>query len=405
MKWAKVYKPPSRFTENDLITYGMKSKQVDKWRPSQRLLAPTRGRRVPAPAIPTTIVFRERVRLMHSAIVVAIVLAAINATLNSRFVNLDDSLYLGNNWVAHGLTFGGALFAFTTVSTLYWHPLAWLSHELDVELFGMNPAGHHFTSALLHSISAGLLFLILRRLGAGKWTSTAGVLFGALHPLRVESFAWVAERKDVLCALFFLATILAYLRYVAQPSPARYAGWTCLAALAFMSKPTAVCLAPILLLLDYWPLRRTSGIGSLLKEKLPIIGMTASVMFLTVYGQKTSGSMSHLANVGLFTRLQNVPISYVRYIGKMLWPLNLSLLLRVRQTPGCDPGNNMLTDPNLHDHRRGAPAQPPTLASRWLALVPRSAAPKHWSVAGRPSIHRGPVHTSSHDRYRHRDRL
>jgi dolichyl-phosphate-mannose--protein O-mannosyl transferase len=131
-------------------------------------------------------------------------------------------------------------------------------------MFGMNPAGHHFTSALLNALAAGLLFLVLRKLGASQWLAAAGSLFWALHPLRVESFAWIAERKDVLCGLFFIAAVLAYLRCAEHPSRRRYAAWNIAAALALMSKPTAVCLAPVLLLLDYWPLGRNSGFVRLL---------------------------------------------------------------------------------------------------------------------------------------------
>jgi tetratricopeptide (TPR) repeat protein len=188
---------------------------------------------------------------------------------------------------------------------------------------------------LLHAIAAGLLFLVLRRLGAGAWTAAGGALLWALHPLRVESFAWVAERKDVLCALFFIATVLAYLRYAERPSPGRYAAWIALAALALMSKPVAVGLAPILLLIDYWPLRRKSGLPQLLKEKLPLLGMTAAVAALTVYGQKVSGSMRHLADVPFRIRLENVPVSYARYIGKILWPADLSCFYAYDRRPAA----------------------------------------------------------------------
>ena len=250
-----------------------------------------------------------------------VLLATISVTENA-FVNLDDGLYLSRT--SGGLTVRGAAFAFTSISDLYWHPLAWLSHELDAEWFGANPAGHHFTSVLLHAITAGLLFLVLMKSGASTWGAAAGSLLWALHPLRVESFAWVAERKDVLCALFFTATVLAYLRYAEYSSRRRYLSWNGFAVLALMSKPVAVGLAPILLLLDYWPLRRSSGLTQLLKEKLPLFGMTGAVMLLTVYGQRVSGSMSHLSEVPFWVRLENAPVSYVRYLGKIFWPLNLS---------------------------------------------------------------------------------
>ena len=176
-----------------------------------------------------------------------VLLATLSASRNT-LVTLDDALYLGNSAARGGVSIRGLAFAFTSVSTLYWHPLAWLSHELDAELFGANAAGHHFTSVHLHAIAAGFLFLVLRRLGARDWAAAGGALLWALHPLRVESFAWVAERKDVLCAMFFIATVLAYLRYAELRSMRRYAAWIALAALALMSKPVAVSLAPILLL-------------------------------------------------------------------------------------------------------------------------------------------------------------
>ncbi len=260
----------------------------------------------------------------QAAVLAAFILLAMLPTLQNGFVSLDDSLYLGNPAVRGGLTLSGIVFAFTSVRDLYWHPLAWLSHELDAELFGTNPAGHHFTSVLLHAVSSGLLFLVLRRLGAGAGPAAAGALLWALHPLRVESFAWIAERKDVLCAVFFTATILAYLRHAEVPSRRRYFAWTSLGTLTLMSKPSAVSLPVVLLLLDFWRLRRTTGILQLIKPKLPLLGLTAVVLFLTVYGQQQSGSMSHLADVPFWTRLQNAPVFCVEYIGKVLWPVNLA---------------------------------------------------------------------------------
>jgi Flp pilus assembly protein TadD len=273
----------------------------------------------------TAVTQRARLRpAIQAALLAAVVLLATLRATDNGFVDLDDSLYVGSSPVAGGLTRAGAVFAFTSVSRLYWHPLTWLSHQLDAELFAANPAGHHFTSVLLHAISAGLLFLALRRLGAGAWISAAGSLLWALHPLRVESFAWVAERKDVLCAVFFMATVLAYLRYAECPSRGRHVAWIGLGALALMSKPAAVSLLPVLLLLDLWPLRRRRPVAARLREKLPLLGMTAVVVFLTLYGQQRSGSMSHLADVSFFVRLENAPIFLVRYIGKLFWPASLA---------------------------------------------------------------------------------
>ncbi len=164
---------------------------------------------------------------VQAALIALLVLLATIPVTTNAFITLDDGLYLGNPLVASGLTPAGIAFAFTSVTALYWHPLAWLSHEIDAELYGTDPAGHYLTSVLLHALAAGLLFLVLRRLTRAPWIAAAGALLWALHPLRVESFAWIAERKDVLCALFFIAAILAYLRRAERPSRPRLPpGWS-----------------------------------------------------------------------------------------------------------------------------------------------------------------------------------
>ena len=188
---------------------------------------------------------------------------------------------------------------------------------------------------LLHAITAALLCLLLTRLGAAPFPAAAGSLLWALHPLRVESFAWVAERKDVLCALFFVATVLLYLRFIDGPSRRRYAGWLCCGALALMSKPTAVSLPVVLFLLDYWPKRRNATPSRPLIEKLPLAAMAAVVLYLTVLGQVSSGSTLHLANVGLGVRLANAAIAYARYLGKMLWPANLACFYPYNPSPSA----------------------------------------------------------------------
>jgi Flp pilus assembly protein TadD len=281
------------------------------------------------------------VRVLHAPPIPAVligllVLLIALPVLRNGFVDLDDRLYLGNRAVAAGLSGPGIVFALTSVTDLYWHPVAWLSHEADVALYVRNPTGHHLTSALLHALSAALLFLLLKKLGAATWSSAAASLFWALHPLRVESFAWIAERKDVLCALFFLAALLAYLNYAARPSRRGYLAWTVLGALALMSKPSAVCLVPVLLLLDYWPLNRADRARRLL-EKLPLIAMTLLVAGLTIYGQRQSGSMSHLAGVPAWVRVENVALFYSRYLGKILWPVNLACFYPYSAPPDAVP--------------------------------------------------------------------
>jgi Flp pilus assembly protein TadD len=264
-------------------------------------------------------------------LVTALVLLVTLPATGNAFVYFDDHLYLRNQVASEGLTARSVAFAFTTVETLYWHPLAWLSHEFDIELFGSNAAGHHFTSVLVHALAAGVLCLILLRLGLGAFPAAAGSLLWALHPLRVESFAWIAERKDVLCALFFLATIAAYLRYLERPSRARYAAWLSCGALALMSKPAAVSLPVVLLLLDFWPRRRNATLVRLVAEKLPLAAMAAAVTALTVVGQVRAGATNYLADVPLRARLATAAVSYARYLGKVLWPVNLACFYPYRR--------------------------------------------------------------------------
>ena len=263
---------------------------------------------------------RPRSGIAALCVTVLVFLLALFA-IAGGFVNLDDRLYVSDRPASDGLTAGAIAFAFTSVERLYWHPLAWLSHELDTELFGTVAAGHHLTSVLLHALTAGLLCFLLARLGAGAFPAAAGALLWALHPLRVESFVWVAERKDVLCAFFFVATLLLYLRYVERPSRGRYVAWLVSGALALMSKPTAVSLPAVLLLLDYWPRRRERTLIRLLAEKLPLFAMAAAVTFLTITGQARAGA---LYNVDAGARAANAVTGYARYLGKMVWPVNLA---------------------------------------------------------------------------------
>lgn len=211
--------------------------------------------------------------------------------------------------------------------------MAWLSHEPDFTLFGMQAMGHHLSNAILQIVATGLLYLVLRELKAGPWAACAGALLWAAHPLRVESYAWVAERKDVLCACFFTATILAYLRFQRRPTRWRYWVWVLSGALTLMTKPVAVCLVPILLLMDWWPRSRPVLVPKLVLEKMPLVALTALVVELTVYGQSASGATTHLAAVPAFTRAANVPIFYVRYIGKVVWPLDLACFYSYDSSP------------------------------------------------------------------------
>ena len=173
------------------------------------------------------------------------------------FINYDDNLYITENPpVQEGLSPASLLWAFGTTATGNWHPLTWLSHMLDWQLYGANPGGHHLTSLILHVINTLLLFLVLARLTKALWPSALVAALFALHPLHVESVAWASERKDVLSAFFWLLTMWAYLRYVERPGTWRYLPVTACFALGLMAKPMAVTEPFVLLLLDYWPLGR-----------------------------------------------------------------------------------------------------------------------------------------------------
>jgi tetratricopeptide (TPR) repeat protein len=263
------------------------------------------------------------------------------------FIHLDDDVYVtANPQVKSGLTLAGVAWAFTSTHAANWHPLTWLSHMLDCQLYGLNPAGHHLTSVLLHIAAALLLFRVFQRMTGALWQSACIAALFALHPLRVESVAWVAERKDVLGAFFWMLTMGAYARYAqAQtPGPSRrpgadedrgrhrdYSLALVFFALGLMSKPTLVTLPCVLLLLDYWPLGRVNGapesrwLRSLVLEKLPFFALAVASGAITFFAQQSGGAVGLLELLPLELRLANALVSYVAYIGKMLWPLNLAV--------------------------------------------------------------------------------
>jgi protein O-mannosyl-transferase len=257
-------------------------------------------------------------------------------TLHHEFVNYDDGEYVVKNaQVARGLTFEGIVWAFTHVHSANWHPLTWISHMLDCQFYGLNPGGHHLTSVLLHTATAILLFLVLRQATQALWRSAFVAAVFAIHPLRVESVAWVAERKDVLSGLFFLLTIGAYVRYARAPkSPLRYGIVVLLFALGLMCKPMLVTLPFVLLLLDYWPLNRLAtlrgqtgnqpGLRPLILEKLPLFGLSLASCIVTLFAQR--GSMAPVARISLSSRLANAVIAYVDYLRQMFWPADLAVL-------------------------------------------------------------------------------
>lgn len=260
-------------------------------------------------------------------LLIVVTLALYNPVNQHPFVNYDDPGYVTDNaHVRAGFTWGTITWAFTATEQANWHPLTWVSHALDYQLFHSNPAGHHFDSLVIHALSAVVLFLILvygtGRAGASFFVAA---LF-ALHPINVESVAWIAERKNVLSTLFFFLTLGAYGWYSAKPSWRRYLPVFFLFALGLMSKPMVITLPCVLLLLDYWPLERfgKTSTGKLFVEKLPLFALSAGSAVMTMSAQQAGGAMRSTLQFSLGTRLANAIVAYASYLWKMVWPLRLA---------------------------------------------------------------------------------
>src|SRR5205809_5786680 len=217
--------------------------------------------------------------------------AVFGQTLRHDFVNYDDPRYVYQNTrITNGLNIAGIAWAFTHIHAENWRPLATITHMLDCQLYGLRAGGHHSTNVLLHTIGVILLFIVLRQMTGAFWQSAFVAAVFAIHPLHVESVAWIAERKDVLSGAFFMLTLLAYLRYTRGPSIGRYLPVALVVALGLMSKPMLVTLPFILLLLDYWPLgrfeARRSNTGRLILEKIPLIALSAVSSMVTFLAQR-----------------------------------------------------------------------------------------------------------------------
>jgi len=261
-----------------------------------------------------------------------VTLFAFRGVLKNDFVDYDDKDYvLENQQVQQGLTMQTIAWAFTTNYAGNWHPLTWISHMIDWKLYGNNPRGHHMTNVALHAANAILLFLLLLYMTGFTGRSAMVAFLFALHPAHVESVAWVAERKDLLCAFFWFAALIAYAWYARRPSWKRFAWVVCAFACALMSKPMAVTLPFTLLILDYWPLRRLtfapetgahrfSSLWKLCLEKWPLFIMAAISSVITLIAQRAGGSVATLHALPLRERLANAAISYCRYVRILFWP-------------------------------------------------------------------------------------
>jgi Flp pilus assembly protein TadD len=292
---------------------------------------------------------RYRTELVLALLLATSVFLAFGPALGYGFIRLDDNLYVGRNAsVLAGLGRRGLVWAFTTVHASNWHPLTWLSLQADASIMGQNPGAFHLTNLVLHAANGVLLFLALRLLtGAVRRSALAAALF-AVHPLRVESVAWVAERKDVLSGFFWMLTLLAYGWYARRPSAGRYLAAFLAFAAGLLSKPMVVTLPFVLLLLDYWPLRRVGGADAgensggtsvrsdrgaepasrsgrwlpLVLEKVPLLILTVASCVMTVLAQQKW--VATLEKIPFGLRLGNAVVSYVAYLGKTVWPADLA---------------------------------------------------------------------------------
>lgn len=276
---------------------------------------------------------------MLLAIVLAVGTAALYApALKNGFVNFDDPDYVTrNSHVLQGVSWANILWAFGTDNpAANWHPLTWISHMLDVQWYGLRPVWHHFTNVLLQTLNVVILFLLLEgATGLALPSATVAALF-AVHPLNVESVAWIAERKAVLCMFFFLLALGAYGWYARKPSPARYLCVMAFFAVGLMSKIMVIALPVGLLLLDYWPLGRLPddkaldgrrpffrGFLIVAMEKIPLLLLAAAGGWMTLYMHKKEGALT--AAMPLTWRLKNVIYSYLAYLGKAFWPMRLAV--------------------------------------------------------------------------------
>ena len=278
----------------------------------------------------------------RSALIV-IVLVAMTAAVywqtgDHPFFLVDDGEYVQENPVVlEGLTLRGVDWAFTSFHAANWHPLAWISHMADVEVFGPDPGRHHLVNVLIHGLNALLLFLVLHGMTGAPWRSALVAALFAVHPLHVESVAWVAERKDLLCAFFGFLTIGAYTRYVRKPAVGRYAALLLSYVLCLLSKPMLVTLPVLLLLLDYWPLgrlfptdcpRTARASGWLLPrvvEKIPLFLLSAASCILTLVAQGSAGAVTSLTRFPLGLRVGNAVVSYAGYLLGAVWPSPLAV--------------------------------------------------------------------------------
>jgi len=287
---------------------------------------------------------KRKLELIVCMFLVATSLLVYIQVIKFDFINYDDGLYIVENPHIKGkLTLENIIWAFSTGYAANWHPLTWLSHMLDFGVYGSNPMGHHWTNLQIHVANSILLFLFLKYLTGVLWRSAFVAALFAIHPLHVESVAWVAERKDVLCAFFWILSMWAYTGYVRHPRKKSYVLLIILFILGLMAKPMIVTLPFVLLLLDFWPLSRFQYmlhkqqipifkvIVCLVREKIPLFILSAVSSLITFFVQQHGGAVSSIEYLPLMARVTNAIVSYTVYIGKMIRPLHLAVLYPLRE--------------------------------------------------------------------------
>ena len=291
------------------------------------------------PAVPPTETRRaDRATIVGVSVALFVVTVGVYLrTMSHQFINYDDPSYVtANLHVRNGFTADTLRWALTATEAMNWHPLTWMSHAFDYQLFGLQAYGHHLTSVVLHGLNTVLLFIVLTRMTAQLWPSAFTAALFALHPLHVESVAWVAERKDVLSGFFWMLTLMAYVWYVQNPTRGRWWSVAVIYALGLMSKPMLVTLPFVLLLLDYWPLKRMGldaalaadksrqPLSRLVIEKIPLFVLAVISSTITFVVQRAAGAVAGLDTIPLALRISTAIASYVAYLRKMLWPVDLA---------------------------------------------------------------------------------
>jgi len=254
-------------------------------------------------------------------------------TVSHGYLAYDDDQYVyENHWVKAGLTAANIAWAFTTFFYANWHPLTWISYMLDFSLWGENPGAQHLENVAFHVASTLLLFFVLTRTTRRVWRAALVAAIFALHPLRVESVAWISERKDVLSTFWQMLALLLYVRYVSQPGVRRYLAVALAFALSLLAKPMAVTFPLVLLLVDFWPLQRftwppaPAAARRAVLEKLPLLALSAAASMLTFLAQRNYGTVVSLTHLPIAARAANAAIAYVAYLGKAFWPSGLAVL-------------------------------------------------------------------------------